>query len=170
MINLHCCWCKLAWIATDAWSRDWNPFKQKISESTLKISAPRLTFEFAHPVTDFLCSSEFHWTRDKLSSNQTARYAAVSATRIGRFLKILCNKVSQKRGNFLGYFVKPNSFVKTAVTTLWTFLGNFGLFFNLVTLLAMLRYVWPDWASYSNIWSDLVRSAVANGPLSLTHP
>ena len=57
---------------------------------------------------------------------------------IGRFWKIIGNKISSKRsGNdwhLLGYFEKPNSYEKTAFATFWATFGK-------------------NWATfYSNIW------------------
>ena len=49
--------------------------------------------------------------------------------RIGRFLKFLVPKfltqVAQKIGNFWGYFVKPLSYVNTAVATFGNVLATF---------------------------------------------
>ena len=58
---------------------------------------------------------------------------------IGRVLKFLettfLAKEAQMIGNFLGYFEKPHSYVKTALATFWATFGK-------------------NWATfYSNIWS-----------------
>ena len=49
-------------------------------------------------------------------------------------LKILGDKNSNKNGQkdvqLLGYFVKPHSYVKTVLATIWAFLETFGLLFT----------------------------------------
>ena len=63
-----------------------------------------------------------------------------SVTRLGDFWKFLVTtfltKIYQKIGNFLGYFVKPNSLLKAAAATFWAFLVTLGYFLvqHLVTL------------------------------------
>ena len=53
---------------------------------------------------------------------------------IGRFKKNLfakfLSKISQKIGNFLGYFVKPHPNVIAVVATFWALLDTFGIFFT----------------------------------------
>ena len=63
-----------------------------------------------------------------------------SVTRLGDFFKVLGTKISSKEaqtiGNFLGYFEKPHSDVKTALASYWATFGE------------------KNWATfYSNIWS-----------------
>ena len=51
-----------------------------------------------------------------------------SVTRFGDFLKFLATKFLAKEaqmiGNFLGYFEKPHSYVKTALATFWATFGK----------------------------------------------
>ena len=58
----------------------------------------------------------------------------IQCVQIGPFLKILSDnfltKVAQKIANFFGYYVKPRTYVKTFVATLWAFLETFGLLFS----------------------------------------
>ena len=56
-----------------------------------------------------------------------------SVTRLGDFWKFLVaifKKVAQIISNFLGYFEKPHSYVKTAVATSWVILETIGLLFK----------------------------------------
>ena len=62
-------------------------------------------------------------------------FYADQCDQIGRFLKVLCNKISSKTSNFFGYFEKPHSYVKTCMATSWVTFGN----------------IWATF--YSNIWS-----------------
>ena len=54
-------------------------------------------------------------------------------TRLGDFLKFLVAKfpteVAQIISNFLGYFEKPHSYVKTAVSTSWVTFGKIWAIF-----------------------------------------
>ena len=51
----------------------------------------------------------------------------ISVTRLGDFWKLVATKsltkVAQIIGNFLGYFEKTHSYVKTAVATFWATFG-----------------------------------------------
>ena len=53
---------------------------------------------------------------------------------IGGFWKLLLpkfvTKVAQKIANFLGYFVKLHSYIKTVVATFWAILETVGLLFT----------------------------------------
>ena len=55
-------------------------------------------------------------------------------TRLGDFLKFLATKFLAKEaqmiGNFLGYFEKPHSYVKTELATFWATFGKIGLLFT----------------------------------------
>ena len=74
----------------------------------------------------------------------SSSHATNQSDQIGRFLKVLGNKISSKSsqiiGNFLGYFEYPHSYVKTAVATFWATLGN----------------IWTTF--YFNIWSHCNQS------------
>ena len=82
--------------------------------------------------------------------NETVKSTYMGAgecDQIGRFLKVLDNKiltkVAQIISNFLGCFEKPHSYVKTAVGTSWVTFGD----------------IWATF--YSNIWSHWCRSMKA---------
>ena len=75
---------------------------------------------------------------------------------IGRFLKVLGDRISSKKaqmiGNFLGYFEIPHSYVIATLATFWATFGENGHFFHhLVTLVTtevethILGYVGLDY-------------------------
>ena len=77
------------------------------------------------------CVWHLIWKKQLYSS------APVQCDQIGRFLKVLGNKISN---NFLGYFEKTHSYVKTALATFWATFGNklsYFLLQHLVTLLLL---------------------------------
>ena len=61
-------------------------------------------------------------------------YLVVSVTRLGNFLKLLARKFLAKEAqmivNFLDYFEKTHSWVKTALSTFWSTFGKIGLLFT----------------------------------------
>ena len=74
----------------------------------------------------------------------TVAWFGYSVTRLDDFLKFLVTKfptkVTQIISNFLGYFEKPHSYVKTALATSWVTWKNLGYFLimHMVTLFAYL--------------------------------
>ena len=61
-------------------------------------------------------------------------YLVVSVTRLGNFFKLLARKFLAKEAqmivNFLDYFEKTHSWVKTALSTFWSTFGKIGLLFT----------------------------------------
>ena len=61
-------------------------------------------------------------------------FYADQCDQIGRFLKVLCNKISSKTSNFFGYFEKPHYFLGN----FWKHLGYFLLQYLVILMLTKI--------------------------------